>query len=64
MNKRNRIGGLLDLESLAKLHGPSDEHALRRAATSLAGQGLKPADIAQALGLARQQVEQLLRSGT
>lgn len=49
MNRR--IGGVLDLEALRQLHRPSDPHRLAAEARRLAGTGLKPRDVAQALRL-------------
>lgn len=54
------IGGLLTLDALAKLHRPADQDAMRTAALDLQHRGLKAADIARALDITTQAVEQLL----
>jgi hypothetical protein len=45
----------------AQEHRPTDTAVLAREAASLAGQGLKPADVASALGIPTQAATQMLQ---
>lgn len=47
----NRIGGVLDYRLLAQRHRPADPSAIGAEIRRQASQGLKPRDIASALGV-------------
>ena len=50
-----------DYTQRANQYRPTDPAALAREAASLAGQGLKPADVASALGIPTQAATQMLQ---
>ncbi|MEZ5566500.1 MAG: hypothetical protein R3F24_13805 [Gammaproteobacteria bacterium] len=58
---RNRIGGLMDHDAMARLHRPDDPDLLAREARSLADRGLTARDVAAALGLDAVQVTKFLQ---
>lgn len=58
--RSSTIGGVIGLEELALLHGPRTREELRAATVELLSRGLSDHDVANALGLAVEQIRRFV----